>query len=120
MSITRFIVILASLCFVVTAIFVSLPPDPAQSQLPMTGAGGGFGAPTGGGGNTLFSLPTGDSVHFMSPTGSDAANGLTPATAWASPNHALNCGDVIIAAAGDYSASQGFHSFGTVSNCPST
>ena len=37
-------------------------------------------------------------TYYMSPTGSDSNNGLTVATAWATPNHAVNCGDVIIAA----------------------
>ena len=41
-------------------------------------------------------------TYYMSPTGSDSNNGLTAATAWATPNHAVNCGDVIIAAAGSY------------------
>ena len=53
----------------------------------------------------------------MSPTGSDSNNGLTAATAWATPNHAVNCGDVIIAAAGIYPVQP---NWGTVSNCPST
>ena len=53
----------------------------------------------------------------MSPTGSDSNNGLTAATAWATPNHAVNCGDVIIAAAGSYAS---MSHWGTVSACPST
>ena len=57
-------------------------------------------------------------TYYMSPTGSDSNNGLTAATAWATPNHSVMCGDVIIAAAGSYTT--GFHSWGTVSNCPST
>ena len=57
-------------------------------------------------------------TYYMSPTGSDSNNGLTAATAWATPNHAVNCGDVIIAAAGSYRTFQG--TWGTVSNCPST
>ena len=56
-------------------------------------------------------------TYYMSPTGSDSNNGLTAATAWATPSHAVNCGDVIIAAAGSYSDLQ---SFGSVSSCPST
>jgi hypothetical protein len=68
--------------------------------------------------NPTFVLPTGDSLHYISPTGSDAANGLTTGTAWLTPNHALNCGDVIIAAAGTYTG--GWMNWGTVSNCPST
>jgi hypothetical protein len=59
-------------------------------------------------------------IRYMSPTGSDSSNGLTPATAWASPNHPMNCGDVIIAAPGSYAASTGLQNFGSVSNCPST
>jgi hypothetical protein len=62
--------------------------------------------------------------YYISPTGSDSNNGLTPTTAWATPNHPVVCGDVIIAAAGNYNNTQfgdvGGASFGTVSNCPST
>ena len=56
-------------------------------------------------------------TYYVSPTGSDSNSGLTAATAWATPNHAVNCGDVIIAAAGSY-VPQTY--FGRVSNCPST
>ena len=58
-------------------------------------------------------------TYYMSPTGSDSNNGLTAATAWATPNHSVSCGDVIVAAAGSYSG-HGLGAFGTVSNCPST
>src|SRR5208337_4134799 len=62
-------------------------------------------------------------TYFMAPTGNDSCNGTSTAIgssgncAWATPNHALNCGDVIIAAAGSYADMQ---YFGAVSNCPST
>jgi hypothetical protein len=56
-------------------------------------------------------------TYYMSPTGSDAAAG-TAGAPWATPNHALNCGDVIIAPAGTYNGS--FSTWGTVSNCRST
>ena len=59
-------------------------------------------------------------TYFMSPTGSDSNNGTSPAAPWATPNHAVNCGDVIIAAAGTYSRGQFGDNFGIVSNCPST
>jgi hypothetical protein len=58
-------------------------------------------------------------TYYMSPTGSDSNNGLAAATAWASPNHPLNCGDVIIAASGAYGPTA-LNYFGKVSNCPST
>jgi hypothetical protein len=56
-------------------------------------------------------------TYYMSPTGSDSNNGTSASTPWATPNHAVNCGDVIIAAAGNYTPKT---SFGAVSNCPST
>ena len=70
-------------------------------------------------GPVAFALPTGDVVHYMSPTGSDSNNGTSPSTPWLTPNHALHCGDVIIAAAGTYTT-QFSSGYGTVSNCPST
>ena len=80
-----------------------------------SGTSGSTG-PSGGAGNVAF---TALNTYYMSPTGSDSNSGRSPATAWATPNHAVNCGDVIIAAAGDYSRT-GFGSWGQVSNCPST
>lgn len=100
---------LAALLFVlVTAVCVAQPVLTPPVFIPIPASGG-----------TLFSLPTPDVLHYMSPTGSDSNNGLTPATAWRTPNHNLNCGDVIIAApsATTYGA---FTNHGTVSNCPST
>ena len=53
-----------------------------------------------------------------SPAGNDSNSGLDAAHPWATPNHAVVCGDVIIAAAGSYS---GFsNNVGAVSNCPSS
>lgn len=58
-------------------------------------------------------------TYYLSPTGSDANNGTSLGTPWLSPNHAINCGDVILAAAStSYSAAnfaQG--KWGTVT-CP--
>ena len=56
-------------------------------------------------------------TYYMSPTGSDSNNGTSPSTPWATPSHAVHCGDVIIAAAGSY---PDFQNFGSVSSCPST
>jgi hypothetical protein len=68
----------------------------------------------------LLSAPAWATSYYLSPTGSDAANGLTTGTAWLSPNHSLNCGDTITAASGSYSATN-FQSgkWGTVT-CPSS
>ncbi len=67
-------------------------------------------------------------VYYISPNGIDSNDGLTPATAWATPKHRVLCGDVLIAAAGNYDRGQFGHAsfgndrgnFGPVSNCPST
>jgi hypothetical protein len=66
--------------------------------------------------------PTFTALHtfFVSPTGSDSNPGTSAGAAWATPNHPVNCGDVIIAAAGTYSTGQLSGQFGAVSNCPST
>ncbi|HET6219215.1 MAG TPA: hypothetical protein VFE27_19480 [Acidobacteriaceae bacterium] len=48
-------------------------------------------------------LPLSAATYFISPNGSDSNNGTSTDTAWATPNHALNCGDTITAAAGTYS-----------------
>ena len=60
-------------------------------------------------------------TYFMAPGGSDSNSGADAAHAWATPNHAVKCGDVIIAAAGAYTAANyGTNHWGAVSNCPST
>jgi hypothetical protein len=81
--------------------------------------------PTGGPVTTTIFTPL--HTYYMSPTGSDAANGLTPGTAWATANHSVVCGDVIIAASGSYTftnvnvlGNSGGRQVGPVSNCPST
>lgn len=59
------------------------------------------------------SVPAWATSYFMSTTGSDSNNGSNNTTqAWASPNHALNCGDTITASAGSYNANS--FAFGTV------
>ena len=42
-------------------------------------------------------------TYYLSPAGSDASVG-TQTAPWLSPNHAINCGDVIVAAAGSYNS----------------
>ena len=47
---------------------------------------------------------TSGAQYYLSPTGSDSNSGLSTSAAWLSPNHAVNCGDTITAAAGTYSS----------------
>lgn len=83
-------------------------------------------AVTSGSGSTPFVAL---STYYMAASGaSDSYDGLSPTFTsgshgpWASPHHAVNCGDVIIAAPGAYSNTWGSGQtyFGAVSNCPST
>lgn len=48
----------------------------------------------------------------MSTAGSDSNAGTSTSAAWASPNHALNCGDTLTASAGSYNANS--FAFGVV------
>jgi hypothetical protein len=60
-------------------------------------------------------------TYYISPTGNDANAGTSPSKAWATPKHTVQCGDVIIAAAGSYGEYIfGVNSWGAVSKCPST
>ena len=62
-------------------------------------------------------------IYYISPTGNDSNPGTSPSKAWASPRHHVVCGDVIIAAAGNYAFQYsvfGPTAWGAVSNCPST
>ena len=59
------------------------------------------------------------STYYLSPYGSDSNNGLSASASWISPNHSLNCGDVIVAAASTSYSATNFYTgkWGTV-NCP--
>ena len=66
----------------------------------------------------LCALPLSAATYFISPNGSDSNDGLSASLPWLSPSHSLNCGDVIIAAPGEYSAGDFYTGkWGTV-NCP--
>ena len=79
---------------------------------------------------TTLTPPTGHVHHFMRPSGHDTncngtvnaddSAGVRPNCAWATPNHAISCGDVIIAAAGTYTGGKFVRTMNTPTNCPST
>jgi hypothetical protein len=59
-------------------------------------------------------------TYYLSPTGSDSNSGTSAASPWLTPNHALNCGDVISAAPGNYSSGNFYNGkWGTVT-CPAS
>ena len=57
-------------------------------------------------------------TYYLSPTGNDSNNGLSANYPWASPNHSLNCGDVILAAAGQYNNANFYTGKWGAVNCP--
>jgi hypothetical protein len=66
----------------------------------------------------LLALPARAASYFISPSGVDTNNGLSTGAPWLTPNHAVNCGDTITAAAGTYSSTNFVQNkWGTVT-CP--
>lgn len=62
---------------------------------------------------------TATNTYYMAAAScSDSNNGTSPSTPWCTPNHSVQCGDVIIAAPGNYNGD--FSTWGTVATCPST
>jgi hypothetical protein len=59
------------------------------------------------------------STYYLSPSGSDSNSGQSANAPWVSPNHSLNCGDVIVAAPGTNYSATNFYTgkWGNV-NCP--
>jgi hypothetical protein len=55
--------------------------------------------------STSFVVTSPPATYYLSPNGNDSNSGLSASSPWLSPNHPVNCGDVIIAASGAYSAS---------------
>jgi len=58
------------------------------------------------------------STYYLSPYGSDSNSGTSASASWVSPNHSLNCGDVIVATASTAYSATNFYTgkWGTV-NC---
>ncbi len=54
-------------------------------------------------------------TYYLSPTGNDASDGLSSATSWVTPNHPVNCGDVILAAPSNLYSGGMLSAFGHVS-----
>jgi hypothetical protein len=56
------------------------------------------------------------STYYLSPSGSDSNSGTSASASWVSPNHSLNCGDVIVAAASTGYSESNFYTgkWGTV------
>lgn len=70
---------------------------------------------------TLLACPVRATTYFIAPAsigGSDSNNGTSASAPWLTPNHPVNCGDVILAAAsGDYAPANFLYKWGTVT-CP--
>jgi hypothetical protein len=53
--------------------------------------------------STSFTITLAPVTYYLSPNGNDADSGLSASEPWLTPNHPVNCGDVIMAASGTYS-----------------
>jgi hypothetical protein len=66
----------------------------------------------------LLASPAWATTYFLAPAsagGSDSNNGTSTSTPWLTPNHNVNCGDILLAAAGNYPTFA--FDWGTVSGC---
>lgn len=66
----------------------------------------------------ILATPAWATNYFLAPAsagGNDSNNGTSASTPWLSPNHSVNCGDVITAAASTAYVASNFYSWGTVS-----
>jgi hypothetical protein len=67
---------------------------------------------------TLLALPAWATTYYLAPAsggGSESNDGKSAITPWLTPNHPVNCGDVILATAGTYSELNfTFNDWGTV------
>jgi Abnormal spindle-like microcephaly-assoc'd, ASPM-SPD-2-Hydin len=93
-------------------------PSPATVTITATSVSN----PTQSASSTVTVVPTIGAKYYLAPAGAggnDSNNGLSPQTPWLTPNHYLNCGDVIIAAASTAYSAANFQSnkWGTVT-CP--
>jgi len=82
-------------------------PDTVPNPALVTATATSQDTPTSSGSATLTILQSASTTYYLAPAadgGNDTNDGLTASTPWGSPNHALNCGDVILASAGIYSA----------------
>jgi hypothetical protein len=68
---------------------------------------------------TPSTSPNSGKTYYLSPTGSDSNSGTASSSPWLSPNHAVNCGDTIIAASSSVYSNSNFYTgkWGAVS-CP--
>lgn len=102
------------------------PVQTTKYSITCTGSGGtslpASATVTASAQNSSLSVPfTPLHIYYMSPTGSDSNIGTSPSLPWATPNHAVDCGDVIIAVPGDYTAwNSGIAVTSQPSSCPST
>lgn len=77
-------------------------PSPATVIATATSAA----APTESASADVTIVPTVGTSYYLAPAddgGNDSNNGLSSDAPWLTPNHAVNCGDVLTAAAGTYS-----------------
>jgi hypothetical protein len=88
-------------------------PSPATVTITATSVSD----PTKSASASVTIVPPVGATYYLAPTangGNDSNNGLSPIAPWRTPNHSVNCGDVIIAASGTYPLGNFGYTFGAV------
>lgn len=98
-----------------TGLYTAPPtvPSPATVTITATSASD----PSKSASATVTIMPPTGTTYYLAPAangGNDSNNGLSPGAPWRTPNHSVNCGDVIIAASGTYPLGNFGYTFGPV------
>ena len=100
-----------------TGVYTAPATVPSPGTLTVTATS--VSDPTQSASATITIIPFVGALYYLSPAsagGSDSNDGLSPNSPWLTPNHPVNCGDVILASPGASYASANFSSgkWGTV------
>ena len=95
-------------CGTISSTGLYIAPATVPSPASVTISATSVSDTTKSGSASVTIVPPAGATYYLAPAaggGNDSNNGTSSSTPWLSPNHAVNCGDVIIAEAGSYSAS---------------
>jgi hypothetical protein len=103
-----------------SGLFTAPAQVPSPSVVTVTATSQSDPAQSGSADTTIVSTTVG-STYYLAPAaggGNDSNDGLSPSRPWLSPKHAVNCGDVLLAAPGNYDSANFWNSKWGHVNCP--
>jgi hypothetical protein len=106
-------------CGTISSTGLYTAPATARSPATVTITATSVSDPTKSASAAVTIVPPAGTTYYLAPAaagGNDSNNGLSPSAPWLTPNHSVNCGDVIIAAASTSYSSAHFETgnWGTV------